>query len=200
MEEAIKAWKQNFKETDFKRGSEARALQAQGTRESKSKANELINGAWKSHLATKYGRHQLAIALLRCPSAAVHTLLGDWRAYIVSEEYLMQKKRSKRYRPEELTPMIAEGKQKQQALKVEVQRLRILRRCMARYKREFTAGARREVPAQHKVVYKRFLSGAFDSDFDDLTWKHGFGQLRTQPKIIGAPGFVRGNEKRQRRS
>jgi hypothetical protein len=61
---------------------------------------------------------------------------------------------------------------------------------MARYQREFAAGARWGVPAQHREVYERFLLGTFDSDFDMLTREHGFGKLRTESGKLGPIGFL----------
>ncbi len=62
--------------------------------------NDMLNGAWRVHLANTCGRHQLAIALLKYPTAAVDTLLEHWREYINSDEYRQHKARAKRNRPE----------------------------------------------------------------------------------------------------
>ena len=191
MDQAIKAWKQDFERWDFNGWQEVSDLRRKDTRVDKEKARDLVNGAWKSHLAGSCGRHQLATALLKHPSATVHTLLESWRNYMASHEYRMQKERAKRYRPGELTPEIRKTRQEQRALKLKLQQLRNLRRRIRWYKKKVEAGSLQEIPPQYRVDYERFISGDFDRALDALTEEHRYGQLRTRPEHLGPLGFPR---------
>ena len=91
----------------------------------------------------------------------------------------------------ELTPLISDERQEQRALKVRTLRLRDLRRRMERYRRELAAGVLQEVPAHHRTVFDQFMTGAFDKELDELTQRHDYGQLRTQPERLGSLGFLR---------
>ena len=58
MEEAVTTWKQDFEATDLINKEQVEALRALDTRVSKKRANEVVNGAWKTHLAKSCGRSQ----------------------------------------------------------------------------------------------------------------------------------------------
>ena len=107
MTEAIKAWKQDFAESrDFKNRTRWRDLQNRNTAGSTHAANRMLTGAWKVELMRICGRYQLAIALLKHPLAAVHTLLASWKDYMESDVCSRQKERAKRYRVEYPMPDI----------------------------------------------------------------------------------------------
>ena len=94
MLEAVNMWKRDFEATDLIYKGEVAALRAENTRLSKKRANEMVNGAWKTHLAKACGRSQLATALLKHPPAAVHTLLESWQHYMLSGELRSQRERA----------------------------------------------------------------------------------------------------------
>ena len=56
IKEAVKAWKHEFEMTDFRETAKVDAWREENTRESKKKARDLVNGAWKVHLKDLYGR------------------------------------------------------------------------------------------------------------------------------------------------
>ena len=99
MTEALKAWKRDFAESrHFTNRTRWRDLQ--------KGANPMLHGAWKVELMRICGRYQLAIALLKHPLAAVHTLLASWKDYMESDVCSRQKERAKRYRVEYPMPDI----------------------------------------------------------------------------------------------
>ena len=60
MEDAVPMWKRDFEAIDLIGTAEVADLRAEDTRLSKKRANEKVNGAWKTHLAESCGRFQLA--------------------------------------------------------------------------------------------------------------------------------------------
>ena len=60
MEEAVPMWKRDFEAIDLIDTAEVAALRAEDTRLSKKRANEKVNCAWMTHLASSCGRFQLA--------------------------------------------------------------------------------------------------------------------------------------------
>ena len=73
MDEAIQAWKQDFEASDFMSQEAFTSLRAENTRASKNNANDMLNGAWKVHLAKTHGRQQqsTAAAITSCGSSIV---------------------------------------------------------------------------------------------------------------------------------
>ena len=69
------------------------ALRAKDTSLSKERAHEMVNGAWKTHLAKSCGSSQLAVALLRHPPTVVHTLLESWQQYMLSDQLRSERER-----------------------------------------------------------------------------------------------------------
>ena len=176
---------------DFEQRDRVDALREQDTRASKKAANELVNGAWKVHLARCYGRMQLGLMLLKHPPAAVETLLEEWRGYVASDAYQREKARAHRYRPHELTPEIEEEKRGQQQLKQQAHRFRHSFRLMRKYQRDLRLGRRDDVPAHHQDLYGRYMTGDLGRELDEVTVQHGYGQLRGRPERLGACGMLR---------
>ena len=162
-------------------------------RQSKKAPNEMVNGAWKVHLADCYGRFQLALMLLKHPPAAVDTLLGAWQDYIKSPDCQREQERARRGRWQEVRPEALEQKRREGDLKARTLRLRCLFRRMRRYWRDLDSGRIQEFPAQHKELYRKYLTGELAAEGDALTVQHGYGHLRTRPDRLGARGILRSN-------
>ena len=67
MTEIIGDWKREFVSNGFDQCQKVRELRELDTRESKKKANKIVNGAWKAQLFHLYGRigKQLAMGFLK---------------------------------------------------------------------------------------------------------------------------------------
>ena len=182
MDNIVAEWKEKFANEDFKQGAKVEKWLAEDTRESKRKARQLKNGAWKAHLTTLYGprSRQLAMAFLKCPTAMVDTLLSQWREYNDSPEYKSERDRACKDRTDE-------NKQIEVDAKLKVHFLRHQHRICRKIIRELQEGKLRHVPDHRKDVYTRFLDGRLREEIDDATWKHGYGTLSTG-KQIGAFG------------
>ena len=81
MDDIVPRWKQDFEDDDLIQTEKIEKWRKENTRESKRKARDLVNGAWKTHLTGAYGPsgRQLALAFLKCPPAMVNTLLRQLR-------------------------------------------------------------------------------------------------------------------------
>ena len=91
MEGAVDEWKKDFENAEFRQREQVAKWRRKGTRQSKKKASDLINGAWKAELSERYGRFQLAIAFMKHPTATIDTLLQSWSMYMSSPKYRRQR-------------------------------------------------------------------------------------------------------------
>ncbi len=182
MTENVAKWKEDFQRNDFEQQEKVAKWRKENTRESKKQAQAMVNGAWKTHLAEKYGTRgrQLAMAFLKCPSTNVYSLLSQWREYLQSTEYKEERERSRKGRPKE-------QKQNEKAAKVKVYFLRHQRRQCTRLDRRLADGTITQVPYAQKGVYASYLDGSLDKELDDATNAHGYGNLSTG-RQIGAFG------------
>ena len=101
----------------------------------------------------------------------------------------METNEFKKYKPEELTPYISAKKQQERKLKLATHRLRYPRRLMKNYDNEINRGRLSCVPAQHKILFDRWKTGALDQELDKHTMRHGFGRLRNQLMDLGPRGL-----------
>ena len=182
MTENVAKWKEDFQRNDFEQQEKVAKWRKENTRESKKQAQAMVNGAWKTHLAEKYGTRgrQLAMAFLKCPSTNVYSLLSQWREYLQSTEYKEERERSRKGRPKQ-------QKQNEKAAKVKVYFLRHQRRQCTRLDRRLADGTITQVPYAQKGVYASYLDGSLDKELDDATNAHGYGNLSTG-RQIGAFG------------
>ena len=139
-----------------------------------------LNGAWKSHLKNKYGRHQLGLAFLECPSTMVDTLLNKWKQYMQSKEYNNEVQRSKKGRA---------GSEKNAvvAAKIKVYQLKHERRRAVLLIKQLQADSSLELSKWDKQVYKRYQNGDIDKELDDAKCIHGYGILSTG-EVLGPSG------------
>ena len=172
MDAAVKAWKKDFEQTNFKEREKCKAWRLEGSKASKQNARNLLNGAFKSHLRQVYGRYQLAFAFLECPATMVDTLLNKWAMHMQSPEYQaeVQRARKGRHGPE---------KDSEVAAKVAVYQLRYERRRAQLLTKRLQSDARFELSKWDKQVYERYLKGDICRELDDAKRKHGYGTLST---------------------
>ena len=178
MDDIVSRWKQDFEDNDLIQTEKVEKWRKENTRESKRKARDLVNGAWKTHLTGAYGPsgRQLALAFLKCPPAMVDTLLSQWREYMDSSEYRKERDRASSDRNEE-------NKQSEVEAKVKVYSLRHQRRLCRRLRRKLEEGTLRVVPYYQQDLYERFLDGRLDKEIDEATEIHGYGTLSTGQQI-----------------
>ena len=98
------------------------ALKEENTRGSKKKVRDLLNGAFKAYLHQECMNVQLALALLRHPTAMVNTLLESWAEYLESSEYLEEKARAQKL--DETNAEAVNEKRRHLQLKMRVHHLR----------------------------------------------------------------------------
>jgi hypothetical protein len=178
MGEAIKKWKEEFRLQDFQQGEKVAQWLKENTRESKTKARDLVNGAWKKSLSDAYGPRgrQLALAFLKCPPSNVHTLLWQWEEYLKSPEYKTERQRAH------------EGKnclrnQSEIVATVKVHTLRHKRRQCTKLERNLADSTITQVPYSQQGLYESYLDGSLDKELDEATFVHGYGTLSTGQQI-----------------
>ena len=98
------------------------AWKEEDTRESKRKAQQLRNGAFKAFLQQECVNVQLALALLKHPTAMVNTLLESWAQYLESPQYLKEKARAQKF--DETNAEAVNEKRRHLQLKMRVHHLR----------------------------------------------------------------------------
>jgi hypothetical protein len=176
MDGAIAEWKQDFKNQDFIQTEQVRQWRDEATRESKNEARKLIRGAWKSELTKRYGRHQLATALLKYPATHINLLLKAWTEFMESPEFHKEKERTR------------DETEKERAvkLKVMVHGLRHQRRRAEKLHRLLENKTILTVPPQDQNLYNRWTTGALSREIDDATHRHGYGKL-SNGRFLVAP-------------
>ena len=186
MDDIVSRWKQDFEDNDLIQTEKVEKWRKENTRESKAKARDLVNGAWKTHLTNLYGPRgrQLALAFLKCPPAMVNTLLTQWHEYMQSTGYTQERDRARRDRTEE-------NKQKEVEAKVKVHSLRHQRRLCRLLHKKLKAGTLPEVPIFQQDLYQCFLDRSLDQEIDEATKIHGYGTLSTGERL-GAFGPMHG--------
>ena len=181
MKAAVAAWKNDFEITEFKQTAKVEQWRIEDTRDSKKRARELVNGAFRAHLKDLYGRPKLALAFLECPTAMVDNVLKVWREYMNSPGYQKERDCSRKDRTEE-------DKKDEVSAKVKVYRLRHqCRRCKI-LKRKLEERLMEKVPWCDQNMYSRYLDGSLENELDECTRIHGYGTLSTGHRI-GAFGL-----------
>ena len=178
MDDILSRWKQDFEDNDLIQTEKVEKWRKENTRESKRKARDLVNGAWKTHLTVAYGPsgRQLALAFLKCPPAMVNTLLRQWREYMESPQYTQERDRARPDRTEE-------NKRSEVEAKGKVNKLRHQRRFCRSLRKKQSEGTLLEVPKPQQELYTRFLDGSLDEELDEAIRIHGYGTLSTGERI-----------------
>ena len=179
MEGAVHEWKKDFENAEFRQQEQVAEWRQEDTRESKQRATQLINGAWKSELSKRYGRFQLALAFVKHPTATVDTLLESWSMYMRSPEYRRQRERSHLTRSSEVV-------NKADKLKLNVQALRRQNRRAANLHKLLEHGYIQSVPSGDQDMYQRWVTGRLAKDVNEATSLHGYGKL-SSGKYLTAP-------------
>ncbi len=179
----VKIWKKEFEANDLAQQKKVADWREEKTRASKAQANKLVNGAWKVHLADKYGPRgrQLAMSFLKCPSTNVYSLLDQWGKYLQSSDFQEERERSRQDRHGEAT------KHKEEVAKTKVYRLRHQVRQCTMLERKLKRGALKRVPYWQKDMYDSYVEGRLSKELDEATYAHGYGKLSTG-EMIGAFG------------
>ena len=179
MDGAVREWKKEFENAEFRQQEQVAEWRQEDTRESKQRATQLINGAWKSELSKRYGRFQLALAFVKHPTATVDTLLESWSMYMRSPEYRRQRERSHLNRSSEVV-------NKAVKLKLNVQALRRQNRRAANLHKLLEDGYIQSVPSRDQDMYQRWVTGRLAKDVNEATSLHGYGKL-SSGKYLTAP-------------
>ena len=179
MDGAVREWKKDFENAEFRQQEQVAEWRQEDTRESKQRATQLINGAWKSELSKRYGRFQLALAFVKHPTATVDTLLESWSMYMRSPEYRRQRERSHLTRSSEVV-------NKADKLKLNVQALRRQNQRAANLHKLLEHGYIQSVPSRDQDMYQRWVTGRLAKDVNEATSLHGYGKLSTG-KYLTAP-------------
>jgi hypothetical protein len=184
MKEAIAQWKQDFQQNHMKQQDKVQQWWTQNTRDSKHDARQLNNGAWKAHLKDLYGRHQLAIAFLKYPTAAVDTLLEGYRTYRKSPSYDGEVERSRKSTdPMSNTAWAIEAKQRAVEMRMKAHRLRHQCRRARHIHKALQQGKITQIPDQEKNTYAQWLNGTLTREKDIATRRHGYGLLSTGEEL-----------------
>ena len=137
-----------------------------------------MHSAFNAHLKQLYGHSQIAKFFVKYPPApaALDILLQAWQRYKSSSEYWSQSTRSD---PRYESPDVIHQRRE---LKRRVYTLRANRRLAIRYASYGTWGSWHTYD-----IVRRFRNGALDTELDQLTTQHGYGQLRTTDRYLSAP-------------
>jgi hypothetical protein len=187
FEWALAQWKQEFPMNANTRRRIA-TCRDENTRESKKRARTLTNGAFKAFLQQDCMNTQLALALLKHPTAMVNTLLELWAQYMESDEYLKEKVRAQEADENNLAE-----KNRLLDLKIRVHRLRHQVRLARSLHRNPNA-----ITDKNRKVYEEWRSGELSEELDLLTRDHGYGKLQATGEMLESSGFRGGSRKQWR--
>ena len=148
------------------------ALKEENTRASKKKANNLLNGAFKTFLQQECINSQLAIALLKHPPATVDTLLESWAVYLESSTYKEEKARAQKL--DETNEEAVKEKRRFFKLKMRAHHLRHQVRQARYLERNPDA-----ITDKNQWVHDKYVSGKLSEALDESTRDHGYGMLST---------------------
>ena len=138
-----------------------------------------MHPAFNASMKQVYGHSQIAKLFLKCPPAALNSLLEAWQQYMASSEYREQRARSDR------SNKSADVVHQQRQLKHRCHVLRYQRRRAVKWaplvENRIWLG-----PDVQKLVH-RLWSGELDAELDELTKQHGYGKLHATPGYLFAP-------------
>ena len=181
----IEQWKHEFWDQDYSHQVEYEAWVKQNTRESKRKAHQSFQGAFKVHLKQKFGRASLAFRLLKHPFTKPSMLLKGWKEYVLSPEYVKEKERSKL--PHDRTSggscsatSAEEVINSEKLLKKKKNEVLHLYKRMTKNEKLINEGKmdQESIPAHQQEPYEKYLSGHLKQELDALIQEHGYGKLR----------------------
>jgi len=164
-------------------------LERLDTRWSKKQARESRRGAWKAYLHQECIQlRQLALMFLIYPVSACDELLECWAAYMTTDEYKTEVKRSKKIKPEDIQAVADREAQRQLARNVhkirnDLRRMRSLddqtstdpHRVAARNKGWQYVPAR--LTFSDRTLWFEYQNGVMLSKLSELTGQHGYGRL-----------------------
>jgi hypothetical protein len=157
-------------------------LNEENTRASKKKARELLTGPFKAFLHQECRHPQLAIALLKHPTAMVNTLLESWAQYLESPQYLKEKARAQK--PDETNAEAVNEKRRHLQLKMRVHHLRHqVRQAKALHRNQ------EAITDKNRKLYEEWLSGKLIQELDECTRAHGYGKLQSTGEMLENSGF-----------
>ena len=181
FEWAYNHWKEEFPMRTTTRQN-IDALKEENTRASKKKARILLNGAFKAYLHKECMNVQLAIALLRHPTAMVNTLLESWAEYLDSDEYLKEKARAQKL--DDTNEEAVNEKHRHLHLKMRVHHLRHRVRQAKALDRNPKA-----ITDKNRKLYEDWFSGKLSGELDECTPAHGYGKLQSTGEMLENSGF-----------
>ena len=133
---------------------------------------------------------QLALALLKHPTAMVNTLLESWAEYLESDEYLKEKARAQKH--DDTNEEAVHEKRRQLQLKMRVYHLRSRVRQARALDRNPEA-----ITDKNRKLYDEYRSGKLTKELDEYTRAHGYGKLQSTGEMLENSGF-RGPKKQRR--
>ena len=156
-----------------------KAWEEEGTRSSKKQARDLRNGAFAAYLQQKCIAKQLAMSVLKFPSAAVHALLQHWAEYMKSPGHTKEKARARRLDPSNKEAV----REKEHQIDVK-QKVHSLRHQMRQMKALHAKKWYSEMSRQQQQQYTKWRSGEMEQELQSLTLEHGYGKLPLDKRIL----------------
>ena len=120
----------------------------------------MLNGAFKAYLHQECMNVQLALALLRHPTAMVNTLLESWAEYLESAEYADEKARAQKL--DETNAEAVNEKRRHLQLKMRVYHLRSRARQARALDRNPEA-----ITDKNRKLYDEYRSGKLTKELDE---------------------------------
>ena len=142
----------------------------------------MLNGAFKAYLHQECMNVQLALALLRHPTAMVNTLLESWAEYLESDEYLKEKARAQKH--DDTNEEAVHEKRSHLYLKMRVYHLRSRVRQAKALDRNPEA-----ITDKNRKLYEEWKSGKLTKELDECTRAHGYGKLQSTGEMLENCGF-----------
>ena len=134
----------------------------------------------------------LALALLKHPSAMLDSLLKEWAQYLESPEYQQERERSKKLHDDDEEGHNEKRRQNELRLKVHILRNQVRKAAhlwqqLARKERVW-----HKLRDKDKALYESWASGELNKELDKCTRAHGYGKVESTGEVLKAAGFPRG--------
>ena len=142
----------------------------------------MLNGAFKAFLQQECMNPQLALALLKHPTAMVNTLLESWAEYLESDEYLKEKARAQKH--DDTNEEAVHEKRRHLQLKMRVYHLRSRVRQARALDRNPEA-----ITDKNRKLYDEYRSGKLSKELDEYTRAHGYGKLQSTGEMLKVSGL-----------
>ena len=134
----------------------------------------------------------LALALLKHPSAMLDSLLKEWAQYLESPEYEQERERAKKLDDDDEEGHNEKRRQNELRMKVHILRNQVRKAAHLHGQLRRKERVWHKLWDKDKALYDSWASGELNKELDECTRAHGYGKVESTGEVLKAAGFPRG--------